>query len=38
MPWWNSEKKGFFLEPEIFNAMIQAGNFEKSIISILPKT
>lgn len=38
MPWWNSEKKGFsFLEPEIFNAMIQAGNFEKSIISILPK-
>lgn len=38
MPWWNSEKKeSSFLEPEIFDAMIQAGNFEKSIISVLPK-
>ncbi|WEK71328.1 MAG: contractile injection system tape measure protein [Candidatus Chryseobacterium colombiense] len=38
MPWWNSEKKGFsFLEPEIFDVMIQSDNFEKSIISVLPK-
>ncbi len=38
MPWWNPDKKGFsFLEPEIFDTMIHSTNFEKSIISILPK-
>jgi len=38
MPWWSSDKKGIsFLEPNIFDAMIQAANFEKSMISVLSK-
>lgn len=38
MPWWNSDKKGnSFLEPEVFDTLILANNFQKSIIPVLSK-
>lgn len=39
MPWWNPERKGIaLLEPKVFDTLILANNFKKSIISILSKT
>lgn len=38
MPWWNSDKKGnSFLEPKVFDTLILANNFQKSIIPVLSK-
>jgi hypothetical protein len=38
MPWWNSDKKGVnFLEPTLFETLISASNFQKSIIPVLSK-
>ncbi|MCI3939510.1 contractile injection system tape measure protein [Chryseobacterium aahli] len=38
MPWWNSNKKGIsFLEPKVFDTLILANNFQKSIIPVLSK-
>ncbi|WP_185287897.1 contractile injection system tape measure protein [Chryseobacterium lactis] len=38
MPWWNPERKGIsFLEPTVFDTLIAAENFEKSIVPLLSK-
>ncbi|MCD0480728.1 hypothetical protein LPB90_19980 [Chryseobacterium sp. LC2016-29] len=38
MPWWNSSTNGIaFLEPAVFNTLILNNNFQKRIISVLPK-
>lgn len=38
MPWWNSNKKGIaFLEPKVFDTLILANDFQKSIIPVLLK-
>ena len=38
MPWWNSNKKGIsFLEPKVFDTLILANNFQKSIIPVFSK-
>ncbi|ANF52015.1 hypothetical protein A0O34_16505 [Chryseobacterium glaciei] len=38
MPWWNSDKKRItFLEPKVFDTLILANNFQKSIIPVLLK-
>lgn len=38
MPWWNSDKKGIsFLQPKVFDTLILANNFQKSIIPVLSK-
>jgi len=38
MPWWNSDKKAIgFLEKPVFESLIAAKNFQKSIISVLAK-
>jgi hypothetical protein len=38
MPWWNSDKKGIsFLKPKVFDTLILANNFQKSIIPVLSK-
>ncbi|WP_265429438.1 contractile injection system tape measure protein [Chryseobacterium sp. YIM B08800] len=38
MPWWNSGTNGVaFLEPSVFNTLIVNNNFQKKMISVLPK-
>lgn len=38
MPWWNSDTNGIaFLEPSVFNTLIVNNNFQKRIVSVLPK-
>ncbi|MFY7813889.1 MAG: contractile injection system tape measure protein, partial [Chryseobacterium taeanense] len=38
MPWWNSDKKSIdFLETRVFEKLISAKNFKKSVISVLSK-
>ncbi|WP_299179716.1 contractile injection system tape measure protein, partial [uncultured Chryseobacterium sp.] len=39
MPWWNSDKEGVhFLETAVFETLVSAPNFSKTIISALPKS
>lgn len=38
MPWWNSDKKSLsLLEPKVFNAIIQAENFQSCILPVFSK-